>query len=453
MPNANANPEKRFFIDLIIRDISLEDAILDLIDNAVDSLIRTKDIDFYRDFVNKEREEKQRLVLAEIKIHLSSRQFKIQDNCGGMTFESAKKDVFRFGHPDPRRRLSLSVFGIGMKRAIFKIGRHFEIDSKSNESGFSVQLDVDDWLKDETTDWKIPIQETPGEIDPSKTGTKITIRRLREEVATLIESQIFQNRLIKTIKQTYPFYVGKYVRIFVNEKEVEGEDLSFAESQHIRPAIETWKDGNVNAILICGFLPREKTKWTYENSGWYLVCNGRVIVHADKSWLTGWGYKNILPQFMPKNRGFLGIVFLKSDNPEELPWNTPKRGVNTDFPVYIRTLKRMIAAARLVIGKQNKMYDSNDTDEPREEYRDSVKELQTISATKQAAEMSAIGGSRFQSFSFDPRPKRLEMTSIQFKVKVEDLTRVKKRLGRVALSNKEVGERVFKYFLDRECSQ
>jgi len=451
MPEANANPEKRFFIDLITRDISLEDAILDLIDNAVDSLIRSRSIDPYKNLIKPDEAPAESL--SEIKISFTPKQFTIVDNCGGISFESAEKDVFRFGHPDPHRGASLSVFGIGMKRAIFKIGRQIEIESHATDSGFSINLNVDEWLGEETTDWKIKLEKQSSEKDISKAGTMIVIKRLRSEVATLMENPTFKNKLMLIIQESYPFYLGKYIRIFVNDKEAKGGELSFAESQDVKPAIETWKDGNVEATMICGLLPRkEDDGWTWEKSGWYLVCNGRVILHADKSKLTAWG--GLLPQFMPKHRGFLGIIFFKSAHPEELPWKTTKRDINTESAVFIRALKRMIPASRSVIQFQNKMYESNDGAEPREEYRDSVKNLHGSSATEKATQVGT-GDEKIkpQGFVYPPPSSRPKTTSIQFQVRVEDMVRVKKHFGRSGMSNTEVGKRVFKYFLDRECSQ
>ena len=449
MPTANANPEKRFFIDLITRDISLEDAILDLIDNAVDSLRRSRDIDPYKNLIHPENTPTE--PLAEIRIDFTPKQFKIVDNCGGIPFESAANDVFRFGHPDPYRGESLSVFGIGMKRAIFKIGRQIEIESHATNSGFLMKLDVDNWLGEQTTNWQIPIDRGPGEQDLSMAGTKIVISRLKPEVTELTATPTFENRLNANIKESYPFYLGKYIRIFVKGKELTAIDLSFAESQDIKPAIDTWKDGDVKATMICGLLPREGgSKWTYEKSGWYLVCNGRVIVNADKTDLTGWG--GLLPQFMPKNRGFLGIVFFQSEYPEQLPWKTTKRGINSESAVFIRTLKRMIPASRSVIQFQNKMYQSNNDDEPREEYRDSVKDLPSSSATEKAAQRGVPNkNNKAESFDYPHAPSRPKTTGIQFQVKVEDIARVKKRLGRTSMPNYEVGQKVFKYFLDREC--
>jgi hypothetical protein len=157
---------------------------------------------------------------------------------------------------------------------------------------------------------------------------------------------------------------------------------------------------------------------------------------------------------MPKNRGFLGIVFFNSDHPEELPWKTTKRGINTESPVYVRAYKKMIAASRLVTHFQNKMYESNDDDDPKSEYRDSVKDLKAVSATQQAAErgITAAVVPR-QEFRFLPPPSGPKYTTIQFKARQEEVVRAKKRLGLTSMSNKEVGERIFKYYIDRECTE
>jgi hypothetical protein len=39
-----AYPRKQFFIEMFTRDITLEDCILDLIDNSMDSYLRTRNI-------------------------------------------------------------------------------------------------------------------------------------------------------------------------------------------------------------------------------------------------------------------------------------------------------------------------------------------------------------------------------------------------------------------------
>jgi hypothetical protein len=42
---ADAHPRKRFFLEMFTRDIALEDTVLDLIDNSIDGLIRSRSLD------------------------------------------------------------------------------------------------------------------------------------------------------------------------------------------------------------------------------------------------------------------------------------------------------------------------------------------------------------------------------------------------------------------------
>jgi hypothetical protein len=97
------------------------------------------------------------------------------------------------------------------------------------------------------------------------------------------------------------------------------------------------------------------------------------------------------------------------------------------------------------------MYDSPAGEELREGFRDSLKDLRTISATKDAAERS-LSEKAGQLFTFPPITSQPPaMRTIQFYVTPEQLERAKKCLGRSGMYNYEVGERIFKYFMDREC--
>jgi len=41
-PDVSAHPVKSFFVHMLTRDIELSDAVLDLLDNCIDGIIRTK---------------------------------------------------------------------------------------------------------------------------------------------------------------------------------------------------------------------------------------------------------------------------------------------------------------------------------------------------------------------------------------------------------------------------
>lgn len=119
---------------MITRDISIEDAIMDLIDNSIDGAIR----------INKDNYDG-----FKIDISISGNEFSITDNCGGFPLDSAKNYAFRFGRPDnaPLIHNSVGRFGIGMKRALFKIGKEFYVESQTKENHFCVNVNVNEWSK------------------------------------------------------------------------------------------------------------------------------------------------------------------------------------------------------------------------------------------------------------------------------------------------------------------
>jgi DNA topoisomerase VI subunit B len=108
----NAKPSKEFFVNMISRDIDINYAIMELIDNCMDGAQRKPEAD------------------VRIELSTSKTEFKIIDNCGGMSRVVAREYAFRFGRPsstniEPRNEYETGVFGIGMKRALFKMGKKF----------------------------------------------------------------------------------------------------------------------------------------------------------------------------------------------------------------------------------------------------------------------------------------------------------------------------------------
>ena len=104
------NPTKKFFIEMITRDISIEDAIIDLLDNSIDGANKISPDDYSKLFVD---------------LTINDTEFSIRDNCGGFSLETAQKYAFRFGRPEeaPKVKNTVGRFGIGMKRSLFKIGK------------------------------------------------------------------------------------------------------------------------------------------------------------------------------------------------------------------------------------------------------------------------------------------------------------------------------------------
>ena len=130
----NAEPTKAFFVDMLTRDIPLEQAVLDLVDNCVDGAKR----------MAAARQDDPRLPYegCAVEIIINAHQFSIYDNCGGFDVETAQEYAFRFGRPAAATRTAHSIgqFGVGMKRALFKFGRRFTVESATPSESWAVDV-------------------------------------------------------------------------------------------------------------------------------------------------------------------------------------------------------------------------------------------------------------------------------------------------------------------------
>ena len=147
----SAFPAKRFFVEMLTRDIELQDAILDLLDNCVDGALRQNQ-------ATPPQDQSKPYVGRQATISFNKDGFTIEDNCGGIPRDLAETYAFRMGRPDKERDASIptvGMYGIGMKRAIFKIGKASVISSQSSNTGFKVDINAA-WMEDDA-DWSLPI--------------------------------------------------------------------------------------------------------------------------------------------------------------------------------------------------------------------------------------------------------------------------------------------------------
>src|SRR5437867_1881039 len=121
---AKAYPRKNFFVQMFTKDISLEDCVLDLIDNSIDGFIRSRGLRLSQiasAIWEKKNPKLSATNLPLIQVSISEAGFTISDNCGGIDLKEALTEVFNFGHPIGWETEFLGVYGIGLKRALFKL--------------------------------------------------------------------------------------------------------------------------------------------------------------------------------------------------------------------------------------------------------------------------------------------------------------------------------------------
>src|ERR1039457_6427461 len=81
---------------------------------------------------------------GRIDVTCNERQIKVVDRCGGIPRKRAMDEIFCFGHDPDDQAGKLGAYGVGMKRALFKIGNKFAIVSGTEKRAFHVSLEVAD---------------------------------------------------------------------------------------------------------------------------------------------------------------------------------------------------------------------------------------------------------------------------------------------------------------------
>jgi Histidine kinase-, DNA gyrase B-, and HSP90-like ATPase len=443
--HANAFPRKRFFLEMFTRDISLEDCILDLIDNSIDSLVRSREINPAADILRHSKPPRPGSELPLISVTLNEREVTILDNCGGIPLKLLENEVFSFGHDKGATLGQLGAYGIGLKRAMFKIGEEFEIFSKTSGSGFSAKVNVDEWAENdsELSDWTIPITERDEGLGLSEPGTRIHFLKLRDEVRMRIRDGAFLGRLTNEIARTYALFLETYVRVEVNGEHVEPMAIPLGTSSQITPGQVEFSKGEVKVRIIAALASRRDSEWAYERAGWYVMCNGRVVLAADKSEMTGWGEG--LPRFHSKYNGFVGLAVFRSRNPLALPWTTTKRGLHRESPVFQSARIEMMKLARPIISFLNGMYPGSLFEQPVE---------RQIAEKVVHADLRNLARKKPAPVHITkPANSARAVTKVCYDASPSDLERARKALREPKWSANKIGRFTFDHYLRTECPE
>ena len=228
-------PTKAFFVDLLTRDISLVDCILDLIDNSLHSDIRRAHTDVSNILLDKRG--RRRIYRRRFRLMFLPRGSRSATPPPG--FPRMKPERMYFGSEQPSRLSDdrgLGVYGIGMKRAIFKIGRKIAVHSSTSTEAFDVTIDVDKW-KANANSWDFEF-DPPGpqsNPDPATTGTSVIVSALNTGVAELFGQASFLDDLRARIAGTYSLFLKAGVSIELNNQSVKSELPPIAFSDQLKP--------------------------------------------------------------------------------------------------------------------------------------------------------------------------------------------------------------------------
>ncbi len=360
----DASPTKRFFVEMLTRDIELEDAILDLLDNCVDGMIRTN---AERGGAKASREYEK----FKASIDFDTGKFELSDNCGGIPRDVATKYAFIMGRRKGDHRdediPTIGVYGIGMKRAIFKMGKEARVDSRRADDAFHVSITPQWMQEDGVASWTLPLGEGAEIKTP---GTRIKVTQLNSEVMQAFNSKEspFEEDLRGKIAAHYAIIIEKGFQVTVNGKPVRAEPLLLLSNPRLgmAPFMYDADLGGVNVQLTVGLYDTTAdddddddddesatSQRSRARSGWTIVCNDRVVVLCDKTRLTGWGEATV-PNFHPQYIGIAGIVHFRSNTALLLPINTTKRGIEAGSDLYLQVKDHMRAGTKLFTDYTNR---------------------------------------------------------------------------------------------------
>jgi hypothetical protein len=286
---------------MLTRDISLEDAILDLVDNCLDGALRLakgNDVDYAKHFV---------------KIKLDKKEFFIEDNCGGIPRDVAKNYAFKMGRePDDERDSeteTIGMYGVGMKRAIFKMGRNALVRTRYGDDTLEVPI-TSQWL--EAKNWDpLPINEpTEANENLPQPGTTILVKELYDGVGRHFENEAFENKVRTAISEHFTMFLQRGLKVELNGEPIEPVFVEVLVSKREEgPAPYVFRK-TINGVVVSitvgrntnrGFGDEEDDDIGFERdrssatAGWTVLCNDRAVIVGDKSRLTGGRWNSALP--------------------------------------------------------------------------------------------------------------------------------------------------------------
>ena len=306
-------------------DVTLESAILELCDNALDAWKRTND----------------QRGSAQIDIHVDTTgkrtKLIIRDDTGGVPRDEAAM-LFGLGRTAKQNNGSIGTFGVGAKKSLVNLGIPFTIRSRHQDAPDGWQFRIDEaWFEDDE-DWSVPLHsdaELPQGI------TEIRIEDLNYEWSEKTATEL-RNRL----GEAYNYFLSEEMHALTGDSfdltiSVDGEavtpvgtpDWAYSPFDGIYPRryenitldFEDL-DHPVNAHITVGLLTKKDTR----NAGTDFYIQKRKVISSSRNEEGGFGEgRERLGKYNARHDRLRIIVELETRaNGQRLPWDTQKSSID-----------------------------------------------------------------------------------------------------------------------------
>jgi hypothetical protein len=334
-------PDPDYLISGLTSDVTTLECIYDLIDNSIDAA---------RNVILKTNKLKDQFGLPSsysgytVELTLSPEAIKISDNCSGIDKAILATKTFTIGNRS-KHPYGIGHYGVGLNRAIFKLGKKVNLITDNGEDKLLLKFSDEDVRKAIQKEIAImaSLRPTGGE-----SINVITIDDINAEVASDLSSNIWLKSATEEVRTRYGIFTKKGLRITINSIEVgtfgpsirdpkflEKQEREFRSSKGVNVYIEAGlhQDYKIKGIDKDHSLAKSNLKNLTSEYGWYIVCNDRIILVADKTVTSGW-----TTSWHNEYHGFLGWAYYVSEDPALLPWDSKKTGINTHNDAHRETV-------------------------------------------------------------------------------------------------------------------
>jgi hypothetical protein len=360
---------------------------------------------------------------------------------------------------------TVGIYGIGMKRSMYRMGTSGSVVSQNEAREFEVSF-TEEWTKDDE-EWNLQVK-TNKTKRLVELGTKFTVSALRKEVSAEFNDPEFIKNLSESVSQYYSYIIKCGLKLKINSQPIKPLELELqidlTSKNQLKPHVFELTGTNVSVFGVIGIRPGkiigdESSTSSRDLSGITVVCNDRVVLYCNKDWRTGWG-ESPVPHFHNQFVGITGIVRF-TGKADAIPMATDKRQIKFDSDIF--------AAAKVSMKKGIKRFTemTNKWKGREKELRETISALNVVNfdQVKTFAQQEKhitlkkdknlekfFKGSAWESAAKIPEPpkKAAENIAISFSVEKDDYETVSEYLfpGK-EVSPAEVGEKCFNSQLRR----
>ena len=307
----DATPSKRLYLS-IIADYGINQAIAELIDNAIDIWVKNG---------------KRATLSVDVDFDQHQQRISVCDNAGGVN-ESELSLMVGPGHTgNTDTDHSIGIFGVGTKRAVVALAQNVSIKTRQDHKTYQIEFD-DSWISD-NDEWNLPVYQVD-EISPRT--TQIELLKLRKSIReeTIVELRDF-------LGCCYSKYLtDNRIKLILNGDAVA--PVSF-ESWAFPPGFEPRRyvgsiqtsDGSKVEVQAMAGLSSESSPAGGEY-GVYFYCNERLIARALKS--IDVGFARGLAGKPHADIALSRVLVSLTGEARLMPWNSSKSDVNTSHEVF-----------------------------------------------------------------------------------------------------------------------